>query len=145
MKRLPTRFIPKTIMATASTDGRSGMLSIRRIAVIPVLVGISSCASLEDTKHLLANDWRLGRILEIANAAQIEGGATVDCRDRFSPVPIAGQLFARVGYRYEKRIRTMIVPITGSASLKPDDLAWVKVGDCSVSPEPYDRGRWLRG
>lgn len=81
----------------------------------------------------------------MANASQIESGATVDCRNQLPPVPIASQVFAKVRYRYDKRIRTMIVPISDSASLKPDDLAWVKVGDCSVSPEPYGRGRWLWG
>lgn len=121
------------------------MRSIRLVAVIPVLVGISSCASLEDPKHLMANDWRLGKILEVAKASQIECNATVDCRGQLPPDLIASRLFARVRYQYEKRIRTMIVPIRGSASLKADDLAWVKVGDCSVSPEPYGHGRWLWG
>jgi hypothetical protein len=130
----------RTITATTSTNGRS-----RTAPLFVALVAMAGCASFEDPRHRGADGWRLGKIVEIAARAGISRGVQVDWRTQAPASRIADRLFARVRYKYAGSMRTMIVPVPDASSLKRDDLAWIKAGDCNSPLEPYDGASWLWG
>lgn len=118
-----------------SRPGSSPLLVLWLLASIQPLTG---CALLSDPAYEAG--WRYGRVLQIGVANTPFQDAVLDCRTQAVP----GQTYALVklgasGAQSRRTIigppglRHAIVPISGGAAIRPNDIVRINIIDCTLS------------
>ncbi|MEJ7931453.1 hypothetical protein WG922_15870 [Ramlibacter sp. AN1015] len=91
------------------------------------LVATGCASSVYEGKYAWDSGWRKGKVVRVAEASQLGGRHSMDCRYKMDRQELAATRFVVVAVRGVSRTRRAIVPLAaGSPEPAPGDLVYAK-------------------